>query len=386
MATREQQHQKKKIWLEGINAISVCEVTVSGVRRVLMFVGETHFPFPGLSFQTVKGCSSIGEDHEKWDLRQLVIFLQDLLPPQKKLDIFLEHTFPLGKGQKLEGYPFRNKGDSFTSFLTSNYSQQLILKGSPKSTHYAPSQKEKNKLRVHNIDIRDGLGLTRHLQGLDKSYERFLPIMILHYLEWKRDRGSVSSLELFFDEFLKDTELQGPENILERWKVLLKLEKQWQGIQDTFWKDSLERWLMDMSSTFVKELKEFQEHYRKGLHSYLQVSKSKRFGYLQIYMNIFINIHKTMLSKLVDFYCLCRVFRTFSDGKTTEFGLIVTGYAHFFNMIQFLRSVGKEYGTPFEVGGSVTKHFFDLCVEATTPLTVIANLFSSSRQNKEGLL
>jgi hypothetical protein len=270
----EQQHQDKikilkniknikNIWLEGVNSISVFEVIVNDVRKVLIFLGETHYPY--VNGVQVKRCPfpSQEEENEIWDLEQMVTFLKNLLPSRKKLDIFLEYTFPLGKGQKMSSHPrfHHEEQQSFTSYLSSPYANDLVNHYSPKSTLYQTTKKQqqKQKLRVHLVDVRDSILLTKQLKRMDESYITMTPGYLIFFLNWKRDRGSVYSLQEFLGEFLDDSTLQFPKRLLDIWDDLLKLTKQWESIQDIFWKESLRTWLLKFKTSFLEQLKQLHE-------------------------------------------------------------------------------------------------------------------------------
>jgi len=380
----EQQYQKKikkikkikNIWLEGVNSMSVFEVMVNDVRKVLIFLGETHYPYVnGIQVQRCPFPSQ-DEENETWNLEQLVTFLESLLPSRKKLDIFLEFNFPLGSGQKMSSYPrFHDDKQSFTSFLSSQYANHLVDHYSPKSILYQTKkeQQQKQKLRVHVVDVRDSIFLTKQLKRMDESYITMTPGNLINFLKWKRDRGSVYSLEEFLGKFLEDTTLEVPKRLLDIWDDLLKLTKQWDSIQDIFWKESLRTWLFEFKTYFLKQLKQLQEVYQKDRYHYQLLAKSRRFRYLQTFMSQFIIIHEIISWKLVDFYCLCRIFRTFSDGKTTEFGLVVTGSDHFFNMSSFLQTTTRKQST---LVTHANKNLSDLCLDATDNLTIIEKLFT----------
>uniref|UniRef100_A0A6C0D224 Uncharacterized protein n=1 Tax=viral metagenome TaxID=1070528 RepID=A0A6C0D224_9ZZZZ len=375
-----EQHQKKikkikNIWLEGVNSICVFEVMVNGVRKVLIFLGETHYPY--VNGVQVERCpfSPENEEHETWNLERMVTFLEGLLPSRKKLEIFFEFTFPLGSGQKMSSHHrVHDDQQSFTSFLASQHATDLVNRYSPKYTLYPlkKEQQQKNKLRVHVVDVRDSIFLTKHLKRMDDSYITMTPGYLIYFLKWKRDRGSVYSLEEFLEEFLKDTTLEIPKRLLDIWNDLLKLTKQWDSIQDEFWKESLRTWLFEFKTSFIEELKKLQEVYRKDRYHYQRFAKSRRFRYLQTFMTQFIIIHENISWKLVDFYCLCRIFRTFSDGKTTEFGLVVTGYYHFYHMFSFLQHVTQESA----IVAHANENKNNLCVYATDYLPLIEKLFT----------
>ena len=272
-------------WLEGVNSIEVFEIEVNKKRKVLIFLGENHYPN---SVKQVDPCLfESSPQNIKMNFEDWINYVETLLPPGKKLDIFLEHEFPLGSGQRQSNFalyklykhptqhPIQKQSLPFTSFLSSDFEKDIVDKLSPKSTNYQPSP----TLRVHLVDVRDRK-FTKTLSAME-PFRYALPESILKQLNYIRNSTSVDVMKKYLDGFfVEDKKLVKIKNIIIIWEELLRIKKQIQAIRDEFWRDAVRSWWSSLYSIFLIDLQTLQAEYREDREMKFMTSR-KLFLHLQ---------------------------------------------------------------------------------------------------------
>jgi len=361
-----------ELWLEGVNSIEIFEIEVNKKRKVLIFLGENHYPN---SVKQVQPClfdstlQKVKMNFEHW-----INYLETLLPPGKKLDIFLEHEFPLGSGQRQSSFALYKlpiqKPLPFTSFLSSDYEKDLVDKFSPKSVHYQPSP----TLRVHLVDVRDRM-FTKKLSPAMEPFRYALPKSILTQLNHIWNATSVDNMKKYLDSFfLEDKKLDKKKNLILLWEELLRIKKQIRAIRDEFWRDAVMSWWTSLYSIFLIDLQTLQAEYREDQDMKFMTPR-KLFLHLQRYLSKIFFIHQQFLVKVMDVYCISRVLRTFSDDMSSEYALTVAGYDHFINLCLFLMKTSKKA----PVFSNINPDTYNGCLNITDAVPILENLLEGSQ-------
>ena len=366
-------------WLEGVNSIEVFEIEVNKKRKVLIFLGENHYPN---SVKQVDPCLfESSPQNIKMNFEDWINYVETLLPPGKKLDIFLEHEFPLGSGQRQSNFalyklykhptqhPIQKQSLPFTSFLSSDFEKDIVDKFSPKSTNYQPSP----TLRVHLVDVRDRK-FTKTLSAME-PFRYALPESILKQLNYIRNSTSVDVMKKYLDGFfVEDKKLVKIKNIIIIWEELLRIKKQIQAIRDEFWRDAVRSWWSSLYSIFLIDLQTLQAEYREDREMKFMTSR-KLFLHLQEYISKIIFIHRQFLVKVMDVYCISRILRTFSDDMTSEYALTVTGYDHFINLSLFIMKASKK--SP--AFSNINPDTYNDCLDITDAIPILEKLMEDTQ-------